>query len=243
MNPAEDKHVTELLPDFVLDILAEEEILQVCEHLQTCPSCRDELAHMQRVADELPLALVQATPRAEVKQKLMLSVGAQRLKAIPAAQATTFLQRLGRSLSKYLPAIGIALIVLLVVGNLLLWQQLNNALQVTNTPLRVVTLSNTQYSPEAVGTLVVSPNGQSFTLVVDRLTSLEPGKQYQVWLIKGTDHISAAVFSVDPTGHAILQIQAPAPLKQYDAIGISVEPAGGSSAPTGSPVLHAYLTK
>ncbi len=243
MNPAEDKHVTELLPDLVLDILAEEEELQVCEHLQTCPSCRDELAQLQRVADELPMALAQATPRAELKRKLMQSVGARARKSIPTTNGTTFLQRFGRSFGKYLPVIGIALIVLLVAGNLLLWQQLNQALQKTNTPQRVVTLSNTQFSPGAVGTLVVSPDGQSFTLVVDRLTILEPGKQYQVWLIKGVEHISAAVFSVDPTGHAILQVQAPAPLQQYDAIGISVEPAGGSSTPTGSPVFHAYLTK
>jgi len=242
MASADENHITDLLPDFVLDTLTENEMLRVYEHVQTCPSCQEELTRFQQVADDLPLAIVQAAPRPEVKLKLMQSIHAKKLKSVISIDNQTATGKFGEFFRRNLPAFTIALILILVLSNLFLWRQLILA-QGRNTYLRVVTMTNTQYSPGAVGTMVVSPNGQDLTLVVDRLTILEPNKQYQVWLIKGTEHVSAAIFSVDQSGYASVVIQAPQPIQQFDAVGISVEPAGGSPQPTGTSVLHAFLIK
>ena len=242
MVSADENHVIELLPDFVLDTLSDEYMLHVCEHLRTCPVCQEEYVQLQSIANELPLAITQTAPPAALKGKLMVSIQTSQGKLVKSAKPKTIPQKFAFLFRRNLPAFGIALIILLVLGNVLLWQQLNLVSQKTSSQSRVVTMTNTQFSPGAVGTLVLSPSGHNFTLIVDHLTILEPDKQYQVWLIKGAQHISAAVFSVDPTGYASLQIQAPEPLQAYDAVGISVEPSGGSPAPTGNSVLHGHLT-
>ncbi len=236
-------HVIDLLPAFVLDALTDDEMSQVSEHLAGCPSCQNEFAQLQQVVDELSLAAVQSRPAPELKQKLMASIHSRRIKTVSNTRPAPNVQSLLVFLRGHLAALGVALILLLLVGNLFLWRQLNLTLQQTSTPMRVITLNGSQFSPQAIGTLVINPNDQYFTLVVDRLSSLEADKQYQVWLIKGTEHTSAGVFSVDQNGYALLQIQAPMSLSQYDAIGISIEPWGGSPKPTGPNVLHGYLAR
>ncbi len=243
MSLAQGEHVADFLPAFVMEDLPEDEMRQVKDHLAKCPSCRADLAFLQQMAAELPLALAQAAPPPELKSKLMQSIRSHK----PGQEASTARPRSLPNLAEYLRghfvAFGLALIVILALGNVWLWRQLNLAVQTTHTPQRLVTLSNTQFAPGANGTLVVSPNGHDFTLVVADLARLDVSKQYQVWLIKGTGHTSVGVFSVDPNGYASLEISAPESLTQYDAIGISIEPAGGSQMPTGSSVLRGDLPK
>jgi anti-sigma-K factor RskA len=239
-------HVTDSLPAFVLGALDEEERRQVSIHLEHCHLCQAELASLQQVADELPLAISPADPSPELKVRLMQSIlqrtGERQPEPFPADQST-FLQR-GFALFRHpLPALGVALIILLVVGNLLLWRQLNLATQRAFTPMRVVALANTQNLSQATGTLIMDPAGKYGTLVMDNLATLDPASQYQVWLLKAGVRSSAGVFSVNQDGYASLELLAPIPLIQYDAIGISIEPAGGSQMPTGASVFHADLIR
>jgi anti-sigma-K factor RskA len=88
-----------------------------------------------------------------------------------------------------------------------------------------------------MGTLVMDHQGDYGTLVVDKLAALDPSQQYQVWLLNGGNRTSGGVFSVNPDGYASLEIMAPKALSQYDSVGITVEPFGGSLAPTGLKVL------
>jgi len=246
MLSVDANHVTDWLPAFVLDTLTEEEARQVSEHLQACTSCQAELARLQPVLDDLPLAVTQTTPPPQLKRKIMQSIHSrQPAHPVDPIRETdrSFIERLGDFSRRYLPAFGLALIILLVLSNLLLWRQLNLIIQETTTPFRVVALSSSPFSPGAMGTLIMKPDAQYFTLVVADLTALTPDQQYQVWLIKGPQHTSAGVFSINPSGYASLQFLAPQPLQQYDAIGISVEPAGGSPLPTGTSVFNAQLLK
>jgi anti-sigma-K factor RskA len=103
--------------------------------------------------------------------------------------------------------------------------------------MRVIALANTKDSPQAVGTLVTDQKGIYGTLVVDNLARLDSSHQYQVWLTQAGKRISGGVFSVNPDGYASLEILAPLPLIQYDEIGITIEPNGGSPGPTGAKVL------
>ncbi len=243
MSLAQGEHVVDFLPAFVMEDLTEDEMQQVKEHLAMCPSCRAELAYLQQLAAELPLALVQASPPPELKTRLMESIRSSKADQVASTARPRSLANLGGYLRGHFVAFGLALIVILALGNVLLWRQLSLAVQTTSTPQRLVTLSNTQFAPGANGTVVVSPNGHDFTLVVADLNTLDVDKQYQVWLIKGTEHTSVGVFSVDPNGYASLEITAPESLTHYDAIGISIEPAGGSQMPTGSSVLRGVLPK
>lgn len=243
MASIENDHVIDWLPDLVLDALTSEEMQQVCDHLAVCPTCQAELARFSQVADQLPLAVRQVSPPAALKGRLMQSIQEREAKPATAPGQISTWQRLTAFFRGRLPAFSLALIVILALGNLLLWSRLNQAVQQSGTPLQVITLSNSQYSPGAVGKLLLDPNGKYGTLVVDNLSVLDVSRQYQVWLIKGSYHTSGGVFSVNPDGYASLEILAPLPLQQYDAIGVSIEPAGGSDAPSGENVLHAFLAK
>jgi len=133
--------------------------------------------------------------------------------------------------------LGLALIVVMAMGNVLLWRQLNLSKNQAATPMRVIALANTADSLQAAGTLIMDQRGEYGTLVVDNLATLDSGKQYQVWLKRDGERVSGGVFSVNSEGYASMEILAPMPLIQYDSVGITIEPAGGSPGPTGAKVL------
>ncbi len=229
-------HVLDLLPAYVVDALTDEETGQVAEHLAGCQTCQEELARLQQVADDLPLALAQTTPPPRVKEVLMSAIHSRRLEAAPAKQPTAW-QKLAGFLRMPLPALGLTFIVLLAIGNIFLLRQLNLANNQATTPMKVIALANTQNAPGANGTLIINQPGDYGTLVVDKLATLDSSQQYQVWLLNNGERISGGVFSVNPDGYASLEIMAPKPLAQFDSVGITIEPFGGSPGPTGPKVL------
>jgi anti-sigma-K factor RskA len=237
-----ENHVIDLLPDFVLELLSDDETNQVADHLADCATCQSELSRLQQVADEIPLALVQTSPPPELKTRLMQAIHDQS-SSILVSTRQTFWQKLSQGLRMPLPAIGLALIVILALGNLLLWRQLNQNTLNDAVSMRVVALANNENSPGAIGTLVMDPHGNYGTLVVDNLAPLTADRQYQVWLIKGDARTNGGLFSVNYEGYASLEITAPLPLASYDSIGISVEPSGGSVEPTGLKVMGVDLLK
>jgi anti-sigma-K factor RskA len=60
-------------------------------------------------------------------------------------------------------------------------------------------------------------------------------------LIRDGQRTNGGVFSVNPDGYASLELYSPLPLIQYQAIGITIEPWGGSPGPTGPKVLGGDL--
>ncbi len=240
MPPEQENHILDLLPAYVLSALTDEETLQVASHVETCPSCRAELAELQQVADDLPLAVRRSAPPPRVKASLMQAIHAQSAGVVLAARPAGKRHMLD-SLRSSLPLVAIAVFAVLVVGNIFLWRQLQQVNNRLATTFQVVALANTSTSPAAHGELVMNGTGQYGTLVVDKLAALGSSRQYQVWLIKGEERTSGGVFSVNPDGYASLEILAPAPLVSYDSIGISIEPFGGSPSPTGAKVLGAPI--
>lgn len=237
-----ENHVTDLLPAYVLDILTDEETSLVAEHLTGCQTCHAEYQQLRLVADEIPLALVQTAPPARVKDALMSSIHAHNLKPIPASRTISW-QKLADILRLRLPALGVAFILVLSLGNLLLWRQLNQVNSQATSPMRVLALANTNDAPQALGTLVIGQNGDYGSLVVDHLQTLDNGQQYQVWLSRDGECISAGLFSVNYEGYASLELQAPHPLILYDTVSITIEPTGGSPGPTGIKVLRGEIPR
>ena len=70
---------------------------------------------------------------------------------------------------------------------------------------------------------------------MNRLPSLPSDREYQIWRIKGDQPISAGTFKDDESEDQVIVV--PVDFSDADAIGISVEPAGGSPTPTGLIVL------
>jgi anti-sigma-K factor RskA len=233
-------HVEDLIPAYALDCLDEAELLQVAEHLSVCARCRQELRTYQELADQLPLALTQSSPPAVVKSKLMKQI-TTRPAARPLEPPASWWERLSTLLQRSAPGwalASLAVMLLLILSNLFLWRQVS---QVRQSDLPIIALAGTDFAPQAAGTIVVSRDGQHGALVVDGLQPLDQSLQYQLWLIKAGQRTSGGVFSVDEHGYANLYVDSTQPLAGYDAFGVTIEPAGGSPAPTGQKVLGGEL--
>ena len=240
MSKQVENHIIDLLPDYVLELLPDVEASHVSTHLAACRFCQGEFARLQQVADVLPLALSQTSPSPRVKRNLMGAIHSPQSKTSTSGETISW-KNLAGILRMRLPALGMALILVLALSNLLLWRQFNSLNNPANTSMRVIALANTNDAPQAVGTLIMGQNGDYGTLVVDHLPVLDAEQRYQVWLIHDGERISSGLFSVNYEGYGSLELSAPLLLNQYDSIGITIEPRGGSPGPTGAKVLGSDL--
>ena len=85
------------------------------------------------------------------------------------------------------------------------------------------------------GTVVVSRQRGQVMLLANDVPKAPDGKTYQVWLI-GSDFRSIGVFDPDFTGRASV-VDTPG-IRDATAIGITVEPDGGSPQPTTTPIMQ-----
>ncbi|UCF26772.1 MAG: anti-sigma factor [Chloroflexota bacterium] len=241
MSPQE--HYFDLLPAYALGSLDEEEQLQVSQHLATCEVCRAELHNFDQIVDDLPLAIAQSEPAGEVKDKIMAYARGEK-DSVERISEQTWWERLTQGMRASAPVWGIASLILIVIlglSNLFLWGRLNEIERVSQNVLISIPLQGTDATPQAVGMVVVSQDGEHGTLVVDGLPSLDEMSQYQLWLIRDEQRTNGGVFSVDEEGYGNLWVSSPEPLLSYSAFGITVEPAGGSPGPTGVKVLGGEL--
>lgn len=235
-----ETHILELLPAYALGSLDSDEAAQVEEHLLSCWICRNEATAFQTVGEQLHFAAPAATPSPELKDRLMQRVQSSRPQRPVPAQSPRrpWLERL-------LPVWSLAslcLIIALAAFSLSLWQRLNH-LEFLTAPggMRAIALTATDEAPGATGFVVVSRDGGEGALVVDGLPPLGEERQYQVWLIRDGERTSGAVFSTDEESYAGMRIRVAGSLLEYSAIGVTIEPAGGSPEPTGVRVLGGPL--
>jgi anti-sigma-K factor RskA len=265
------EHVLDLIPAYALGILDGAEAEQVSEHLEVCPSCRMELRAYADVVDALPLAVLQVNPPSPLRDKILARAGQTQAAAEPAARVPAhapvaarpaaiqpapaprlgWWQSVKAKLSLGAPALGVvslALVLLLGAGSLFLWQRLDRVesqyqqvLEQYENTLQTVPLSGTEFAPNAIGLLVISKDGSHGTVVVDRLPVLDEAHEYQLWLIRDGERTSGGVFSVDEYGYGAKWIHADEPLISFPSFGVTIEPVGGSPAPTGDKVLGGDL--
>ena len=235
--------IEELLPGYALDCVEAEEARLIAEQLAKHPEWRQELRMYEAAADQLALAAPDALPPSDLKHRLM-----ERIQ--PAG--TRFLKRkwsegnlFARLFKPAMPVwgvVGLALVFLLGVVNVLLWEKVDRLeSQALPRSLSAVLLMNTNAVPEARGFLVMDRIGSHNTLIVYGLPSLGPEKQYQLWLIRNGRPTKGPVFSVSEDGDHWLPLNSWDALKDYTDFGVTVEPAGGSPQPTGKPVLGSFL--
>lgn len=257
--PGIEEHVEEYLSAYALDILDEADRQRVVRHLQDCADCRRALMQYEQLVGILALNLPQGEPPPELRDRILSAAAQARLDLTSPIPQPGLRQRSQADFGKLSRAafgqlspgwalVGLTLILLLTLSNLLLWRQMaelqrqiarqSAALQ---SALRAAPLSGTENAPNAIGTLVISLTGEYGVLVVDGLPPLDAEHQYQLWLIMDGQRVSGGVFSVNDEGYGALYVSSPAPLSTYQALGVTVEPAGGSPGPTGAKVLGGEL--
>lgn len=258
MSNQEHSAILELIPAYALGSLDDDEAELVSRHLPSCAICQAELREYEAVADAIPLAVTQVDPSPELKGRLMRSqqlrelgdqgsladkpsdTAGERAAQTPPVQRAPWWRTATHTVgdwfrgSAWRPVLALIILALLA-SNVLLWQETRKG--GNSSSWRRVALTGNDAAPDARGIIYISPDGRNGTLVVDGLPALGEEQQYQLWLILDGQRDSGAVFSVNLDGYRGQQIEAPRPLRDYGAFGVTIEPAGGSPAPTGQRVL------
>ncbi len=246
-----EEHLFDLLPGYALGCLDEEELLQVARHLPQCAICRAELSTYWKAVDQIALAVPLRTPPADLRGKIMTQVASAkqpaslRPDAHPQRQAS-FLSGIRsiftRPLGFAIAALAVLLLVFMAGSNYLLWQRVNSLQgRVPPANVQLVRLAGTTNAPQARGYMMVFQNETYGTLVVENAPPLASGQQYQLWLIRDGKRTNGGVFSVGKEGYGVLEVWGDQPLANYASFGITIEPTGGSPAPTGKKILGGGL--
>jgi anti-sigma-K factor RskA len=105
--------------------------------------------------------------------------------------------------------------------------------------------SSEQPQPETYVSVVWAPStqGQTWDVLVyaNRLPPLSANRTYQLWFIRGNERMSATLFQVDAQGNGLVSFESQVPLANFELMGVTDEPAGGSPAPTTNPVVLGRL--
>jgi anti-sigma-K factor RskA len=89
------------------------------------------------------------------------------------------------------------------------------------------------------GRVFVNPQN-GVLLLASNLPRLESGKTFQMWVVPKTGNpASAGLFQADAAGKAVHLFDNAVDLAATAAVAISVEPEGGSAAPTTTPIVIA----
>jgi anti-sigma-K factor RskA len=245
----DESHVSDLLPGYCLGCLEPAEAARVEEHLDGCASCRGELARLEEVAGSLALALPEAQPRTSLEDELMRKIG-----AAGTATAGPSLRQLprrhpqpARARGSFLgsPVAGIAaavLVLVLAAGNVAQYVRGRAAparaaaTAPAATGLTTIVLVGVNTGQGAYGTVVLDMADNGGVLAMRGLPRLDAAHQYQLWLVRNGERRSGGVFSVDEDGYGNLLLTIPKDFRGFTTLGISIEPAGGSPAPTGARV-------
>ncbi len=249
----------DLIPAYVLDAVDPADRVRIESHLPHCQRCAQLVESYQPVTDLLAYAAEPAEPPADLKYRVMAATLPQRKVVTapapsPFALFSTWLSSLFRA-----PALSaLALLLLLAFG---IWNfALQNQVAQQAAAMQQVTaemsqqrdfltalaysdgqprhLQGTEVASQAVGRLYSGYDENSFIMVTYDMPSLKPDQSYQLWLIDPSGaRTSGGVFTVDAQGRGWLIGHTPKPLSEYKSVGVTVEPSGGSSAPTGPKML------
>jgi anti-sigma-K factor RskA len=242
MNP-NCQQFRELLPAYALEALDPDEARTLETHLKTCHDCQASLEEYRAVSEGLLFAMPPKAPPPRVRARLIASLSAK-APAAPARRVWPIWRLVG----------GLALAALLILNITTMTQlqalqrqqaTLAKQLQTSQTALALVAYPEGQSfsvtGKQAAGTLILNSELQRGALFAWGLDMLDEAHTYQVWLIQPDGHrVSGGLFRPEP-GQPFVAVVIPSdrPFSDFTGLGVTIEPAGGSLAPTGTKVLGA----
>jgi anti-sigma-K factor RskA len=257
----EAESIDDMLVAYALGALEQSELREVAEMLRERPDLRQRLAELQTVAGYLPYGLPAAEPAPDLRARVIArATGAEQPRPAPRPQRAG---RLGwRGLSALLGGLAAVLLVAAIVlaGQVsgqqqqLAQQQEQLAQQQQTLDRQAAQLGEQQQlvsmlstpgaqfatlnDPTGGAVLVRTPNDGA--AIAAQLPPLAADRTYQLWLIAGEDQppTSAGLLSVSAEGEGVLLLPPSQPtLREAAVFAITVEPSGGSLAPTTPPLV------
>lgn len=196
-------------------------------HLESCGSCRDELAALRGIPDQLAISPHQHRVPARVRKRVLGSIRAEpRATGEDARRRPVF-----GSLRPALVAVAAVVLIAVILGVIALGSGGSSGARL----YRASVLG----SPGSAQLQVSSGHGE---LIVRGLPQPASGRIYEVWLKRpgSAPAPTPALFSVTSAGAGVVGV--PGDLAGVSEILVTQEPDGGSLVPTTPPVIVARLT-
>ncbi|HSL54166.1 MAG TPA: anti-sigma factor [Pyrinomonadaceae bacterium] len=238
----------EMIPARALSALDAAEERKLDEHVENCVECRKELEDWQATAAALSLAPDPAEPSPKVRERILSEVKKD-LSSTP--EVIPFRSPSKRNIWSSLGSLGaIAAVVLftaLSIGLAVLWRQnqrLERAkefVELVNTPgAKVSELRGVDPGLVATAKLAYDRTGRAI-LIANKLPRVPPSQAYQLWfIVANKPPMPGKTFVPDKSGNVVLEDAMPRDAVEAEIFAITVEPAGGSSAPTSPIFLRSF---
>jgi len=232
----------ENIPAYALGALDADEAAALEAHLQTCNSCRTELAAYRAVGYSLLMALPPQPPPAGLRRRLE-----RQLPAKPEARRWWLVRFSGAQV-----ALGVALVILIAlnISSLLQIQalqreqaQIAHRVETDQAALAILAYPNIDSYPiwadEISGRLLVDKHHNVAALVLWYLPALPEDQTYQAWLIDSIgERTSLGVFRPEPGQELTTEVFfTQQDLSEFTGLGVTIEPAGGVPLPVGPRII------
>ncbi|MCZ3386639.1 MAG: anti-sigma factor [Actinomycetia bacterium] len=228
---------------YALDALDQTESGAFEEHLTGCDLCDTDVREMRETAAALA-ASVAETPPASLRSRVL-----EQASQTPQSESTTYApvaslaEHKSRRLSTSRWLAGVAAAAMIVAGGLGIStyqvDQRADEAQVAAGEITALladpgaTVRRSEVVGGGTGTLVYSPTREQAAFLTVSVPATAPDQTYQLWAIDGGGATSLGLLQPDAgRGSALVDLP-----EGTTTFGMSVEPAGGSAAPTTDPVL------
>jgi anti-sigma-K factor RskA len=230
---------------YAVDALPDGEREMFEEHLAECSACQQEVAELQATAARLGGAVDEGPPTG-MKDAVMAAI--DRTRQEPPARTSSDDVGVATVVPLRRPwydrLVAAAAVVLLIVAGALgavvidLQQRIG---EMESDPTSGVLTAADMVMTEAEGPggsrarVLASASLGEGVIMVDDMAPAPSDRDYQLWLIRGTEADPAGLLEVaeDGTGRHVMT----GDMAEVTAIGVTVEPAGGSAQPTTDPVM------
>ena len=228
---ADDWHV--LTGSYALDALPDPERAEFERHLQHCPSCEAEVRGLRETAARLAMAQALQPPPGMEQRVLAATYRTRQLPPLPPDRLQPD-RRIPRRMAAFAAAASVAAAVALGITQVSTQHQLESTQASDAAITRVVTapdarIETTRTSAGGSVTVVASAALREAVVTSTGMVSPPAGRVYQVWVMSPSGARSAGLMADRSTLLASAVVPG-------DRIGITVEPAGGTSKPTTTPV-------
>lgn len=228
---------------YALDAVSGEERAAFERHLSECESCAQEVRELRETATRLALAATEDPPpslRARVLDQI------RTVRQLPPETTVVPLRRRGAGLALKLTSVAAAVLfaVAVALGVIVVRQndQLDQSQAQAAEMVQILRAGDAQVVTVDKGadgrmTVAMSRAENRMLVLTEGLSNPPEGKDFQVWTGHKGTMISAGFLNPE-NGEALLEISG---FGDADAIGVTVEPDGGSDTPTLPTVMEVAL--
>lgn len=246
--PTTHDDILELLPDYAVGALDEDDLWRVATHLDTCGVCQRELAAVLET-----IVLLAEAPLPKAAGRMAVTARARGVAA--RASSENVVPSMPPSSVRRFPMsavapLALAAAILLMVAGYAVWSvvldedesETDYIAALLLDPDKAHAINDSELDVGAGGAMFVDDEHKIALLIASGLPIPASDERYQVWLFKQNgERVAAGVVPVDSDGVGQAVVRAPEAFAAYWAVGVSLEPASGSEEPTTPLVVGGWL--